>query len=150
MKHHVLATCTIEVLGWYCNVISSPFINASIIIHRIQSRADIPFLCRGRQYMVKFQRVIPGGGHEKIAVWPYRPLSLYAFFVLRLLPCRTRQLANTCLCRIKMMNFKWIHKSGFILSLLKLSACIYSYRTFDFVKLSGTDRNKEIHKFHVK
>ena len=30
--------------------------------------AEIPFHCRGGQYMVTFQRVIPGGGHEKIAV----------------------------------------------------------------------------------
>ena len=38
MKHHVLATCTIDVLGWYCNVISFLFINASILIHRKQSK----------------------------------------------------------------------------------------------------------------
>ena len=43
--------------------------------------------------MVTFQRVILGGDMKKLLSWPYRPLSLYAFFVLRLLPCR--QLTNT-------------------------------------------------------
>ena len=42
----------------------------------ISTGAEIPFRCRGGQYMVKFQRVIPGAGHTKNAVWPYRPLSL--------------------------------------------------------------------------
>src|SRR4029434_7775935 len=31
----------------------------------ISTGAEIPFRCRGGQYMVKFQRVIPGAGHTK-------------------------------------------------------------------------------------
>ena len=58
---------------------------------RVRTGAEIPFLCRGGQYMVKFQRVIPGGGHEKIAFGPHRPLSVCfippAFFFFRTSRC---------------------------------------------------------------
>ena len=48
IKYHVLAMCIIEVLGWYCNVISFIFINASIIVHRRQLSQRGPSLPAAR------------------------------------------------------------------------------------------------------
>src|SRR4029434_2398772 len=36
--------------------------------------AEIPFYCRGGQYMVKFQRVIPGGGGGRCVTRAQQPI----------------------------------------------------------------------------